>query len=57
MPGRDTGGYSDEEPQMPGRDTGGYSDEEPQQCLEEIQEVTQMKSLSNAWKRYRRLLR
>ena len=30
MPGRDTGGYSDEEPQMPGRDTGGYSDEEPQ---------------------------
>ena len=57
---------------MPGRDTGGYSDEEPQQCLEEIQEVTQMKSLrcleeiqevtqmkslSNAWKRYRRLLR
>ena len=30
MPGRDTGGYLDEEPQMPGRDTGGYSDEEPQ---------------------------
>ena len=57
MPGIDTGGYSDEEPQMPGRDTGGYSDEEPQQCLEEIQEVTQMKSLSNARKRYRRLLR
>ena len=30
MPGRDTRGYLDEEPQMPGRDTGGYSDEEPQ---------------------------